>query len=190
MKRPTTVTVFGVLNIVFACVGGCQLGFTFAQPAIQKAMGVEAQENPIVKAMEDDPNVKVVQQIGIATLSLASLVQLAAGIGLLRMRSWGRTISIWYAAYDILSKIVFAALNFMFLQQAINGVPNLQADAGPVGVFMGVFMGCFLIFALVYPILLLIFMNRANVKAAFSGEPGDGDMMDIPDDNPYANPPS
>jgi hypothetical protein len=188
MQRPTTVTVFGILNILFACFGACQLGLIFAQPAIQEAMGAAAQENPLVEEMESDPSMKRVQQVSTVCLSLASLVQLVAGIGLLRMGSWARTLSICYAAYDILSKIVFASLNFMLLQGAVARAPELPAQLGPVAAFMGVVMGCGLIFGLIYPVLLLVFMFRKNVKAAFGPDPGAGDMLDMPDDNPDDNP--
>ena len=192
MKRPTAVTVFGILNILFACFGACQLGLIVAQPAIQEAMGAAAQENPLVEEMENDPSIKRVQQVGIVSLSLASLVQVVAGIGLLRMGSWARTLSICYAAYDILSKIVFASLNFMLMQGVVAKVPGNPAATGSMAAFMGVIMGCGLVFGLIYPILLLIFMFRKNVKAAFGTDPEAGDMLDFPDDNPddnpYANP--
>jgi len=199
MKRPTVITVFGILNIVFSIFGMCGLGFTVAQPAIQQAMeqavrdaGEEVQEDPLQKALAADPNFNLITNISTGFGAVATLVLLISGIALLAMKPWGRTLSIGYSIFDILSKIVFNALLFNSMvpiieaQKDVAGAPPPEAITGLVAGGMG----CGLIFGLIYPILLLVFMLRRTVASAFAA-PGDGessDKMQILDDDQYTNP--
>ena len=199
MKRPTTITVFGILNIVFSIFGMCGLGLAVAQPAIQQAMeqavrdaGEEVQEDPLQKALAADPNFQLMTNISNGFGAVGTLVLLIAGIALLLMKPWGRTLSIGYSIYDILSKIVFNALIFRSMMPIIEAQEEV-ADGPPVEVISGIVaggMGCGLIFGLIYPILLLVFMLRPTVASAFAA-PGDGepsDTMQILDDDQYTNP--
>jgi len=202
MKRPTSVTVFGILNIVFAILGFCGIAFQLAQPFVQEAIeefaekaaadaGQEIKKDPIQEAIKNDPNLKMLGQISNGLSAVATVALLAAGIALLKMKSWGRTLSILYAIYDIVSKIVFAVLNLLIMMPLIAA----QQDAGgpaaeAIGGIVAGSIGCGLIFTLIYPILLLIFMLRSNVREAFAAVGGSGgdDMMQIPDDTPYSDP--
>ena len=198
MKRPTSVTVFGILNIVFAVVGMCGVALTAAQPAIQQAMeqaakddGQEVQQDPVQKLLADDPKVRLITNISTGSGAVVSLVLLISGVALLLMKPWGRTLSIVYAVYDILSKIAFSALNFWFIQSALEGQEEVPAEI-PVGTLQGIFafsFGCSLIFGLVYPIVLLIFMFRTTVTEAFgvSGRSEQSDTMQIFDGDKYSN---
>ena len=198
MKRPTSVTVFGILNIVFAVVGMCGVALTAAQPAIQQAMeqaakdgGQEVQRDPVQELLATDPKVRLIGNISTGSGVVVSLVLLISGVALLLMKSWGRTLSIVYAVYDILSKIVFTALSFWFIQSALEAQEEVPADIPP-GTLEGIFalsFSCSLIFGLIYPILLLIFMFRTAVTEAFgvSGRSEPIDMMQIFDDDQYSN---
>ena len=91
-----------------------------------------------------------------------------AGVGLLRLKSWGRKLSIGYAIYAIVFTIISSAANFMFLfrpmmeeAQQRQGVEAGAAIGGAIGASVG---SCF---GLIYPIILLIFMMRPKVVAAF-----------------------
>lgn len=198
MKRPTSVTVFGILNIVFAVVGMCGVALTAAQPAIQQAMeqaakdgGQEVQRDPVQELLAADPKVRLIGNISTGSGVVVSLVLLISGVALLLMKSWGRTLSIVYAVYDILSKIAFTALSFWFIQSALEGQEEVPAEI-PLGAIQGIFafsFSCSLIFGLIYPILLLIFMFRTAVTEAFgvSGRSEQSDTMQIFDDDQYSN---
>ena len=198
MKRPTSVTVFGILNIVFAVIGMCGVAVTAAQPAILQAMeqgakdnGQEVQQDPVQKLLAADPKVRLIGNISTGSGVVVTLVLLISGVALLLMRPWGRTLSIVYAVYDILSKIAFSALSFWFIQSALEGQEEVPAEI-PVGTLQGIFafsFGCSLIFGLVYPIVLLIFMFRTTVTEAFgvSGRSEQSDTMQIFDGDKYSN---
>ena len=198
MKRPTSVTVFGILNIVFAVIGMCGVAVTAAQPAIQQAMeqaakdnGQEVKQDPVQKLLAADPKVRLIGNISTGSGVVVTLVLLISGVALLLMKPWGRTLSIVYAVYDILSKIAFSALSFWFIQSALEGQVEVPAEI-PVGTLQGIFafsFGCSLIFGLVYPIVLLIFMFRTTVTEAFgvSGRSEQSDTMQIFDGDKYSN---
>ena len=198
MKRPTSVTVFGILNIVFAVIGMCGVAVTAAQPAIQQAMeqaakdnGQEVKQDPVQKLLAADPKVRLIENISTGSGVVVTLVLLISGVALLLMRPWGRTLSIVYAVYDILSKIALSALSFWFIQSALEGQEEVPAEI-PVGTLQGIFafsFGCSLIFGLVYPIVLLIFMFRTTVTEAFgvSGRSEQSDTMQIFDGDKYSN---
>ena len=198
MKRPTSVTVFGILNIVFAVIGMCGVAVTAAQPAIQQAMeqaakdnGQEVKQDPVQKLLAADPKVRLIGNISTGSGVVVTLVLLISGGALLLMRPWGRTLRIVYAVYDILSKIALSALSFWFIQSALEGQEEVPAEI-PVGTLQGIFafsFGCSLIFGLVYPIVLLIFMFRTTVTEAFgvSGRSEQSDTMQIFDGDKYSN---
>ena len=198
MKRPTSVTVFGILNIVFAVIGMCGVAVTAAQPAIQQAVeqaakadGQEVQQDPVQKLLAADPKVRLIGNISTGSGVVVSLVLLISGVALLLMKPWGRTLSIVYAVYDILSKIAFSALSFWFIQSALEGQEAVPAEIPP-GAIQGIFavgFGCSLIFGLVYPILLLIFMFRTTVTKAFgiASRAVQSETMQILDDDQYSN---
>ena len=107
-------------------------------------------------------------KISIVLGLLVSLALLAAGIGLLMLKPWARIVSILYAIYSIVMLIVGSVVNYFFLIQPL--LQQAQQKQGPEaagavgGAIGGMFGSCF---GLIYPVLLLIFMLRPNIKAAF-----------------------
>ena len=77
MKRPTSVTVFGILNIVFAAWGVLGLIASialFAMPADSN--------NPAIRIIHDNPGYAAWLKICIPLGMLSCMALLAAGIGL------------------------------------------------------------------------------------------------------------
>lgn len=163
MERPQAVTVFGILNIIFAVLGVVGMIGTLAMFSVSANS-----DNPIIKVMRESPGyatwMKFTIPIGIITCMLLA----AAGIGLLRLKPWGRKLSIGYAIYAIVFTTISTAINFLFLfrplieeAQQRQGPEAAGAIGGAVGASFG---GCF---GLIYPIILLIFMMRPKIVAAF-----------------------
>lgn len=164
MQRPTVVTVFGILNIVFAAFG---LFGALASVMLFAAAGTNS-NNPVVQIIQNNPGYATWLKFSIVMGVVVCAVLLAAGIGLLKLKPWARTISIIYAIYAIVMVFVGGAVNYFFLVQPMlqqsqhqHGPEAAGAVGGAVG---GMFGSCF---GLIYPVLLLIFMMRANVVAAF-----------------------
>jgi hypothetical protein len=163
MQRPTSVTVFGILNIVFAAFGIFGL---IASIALFFMPGNS--NNPVIKIMNENAAYAMWLKVCIPLGVLSCAALLAAGIGLLRLKSWARKLSIGYAIYAIVFGIIGMVVNFIFLiEPMLKEAQNQQGPeaAGAIGgAIGGSFGGCF---GMIYPVLLLIFMMRPTVVAAF-----------------------
>lgn len=163
MQRPASVTTFGILNIVFAVLGVFGIIGTIAMFSM-----TDASHNPAVKIMRESAVYAGWLKLSLPLGFLSCGVLLAAGIGLLGLKSWARQLSVGYAIYAIIYNILGMVVNVLFLFRPLleeasrkQGPEAAGAIGGAVG---GVFGGCF---GLVYPILLLIFMTRPKLIAAF-----------------------
>ena len=191
MHRPTSVTVFGILNLVFAALGLCGVAFAVMGLTVMANLpeGADRPPNPQLDALQN-PAYMAFNYASIGLGFLATIVLAIAGIGLLKLKSWGRSLSLGYAAYSVVMQIVGVVVSYIFLIQPAMALAEQGNDPQAQGQMVGAIVGgavggCI---GLVYPILLAFFMFRPNVKAAFGAGSADTDMMDIPDDNPYANP--
>jgi len=167
-QRPAAGTVFGILNIIFGALNllcaPAGLIQTFAAQPGQPMPNA----NPGLQAMQDamtDPTYRTVMVILTVIGMAASGALLAAGIGLLNGKPWGRTFSIYYCYYTFLMTVVGAVVSYAFLVQPMlraaanqQGPENAAMIGGAIGaLFGGTCMG------LIYPIFLIIFMNTKKV---------------------------
>lgn len=150
VEKPTSVTVFGILNIVFGSLGllCTPFGLLVGVAAMQKTMEATAAYKMWTLAA------------GIVGIGF-SIWLLVLGIGLLMMKRWARGGSVIYACIMIVWSIVgvgmnIAALSLKWINLPETGLPGFIG--GTVGGMCG---------GLIYPILLLIFMQTARVKQAF-----------------------
>ncbi|HXR48348.1 MAG TPA: hypothetical protein VN784_13015 [Candidatus Limnocylindrales bacterium] len=163
MQRPTSVTVFGILNIVFAAFGVFGLIFSMALFHLPADSN-----NPVVKLIHENPAYAAWLKASILLGVPSCLVLLATGIGLLCLKSWARILSIAYAIYAIVFGIVGTVVNFVVMvvpmAEQARQQQGPEAAAAIGGAIGGTIGGCF---GLIYPVLLLIFMTRPKVAAAF-----------------------
>jgi len=124
--------------------------------------------NPIIQFIHKCPGYAVWLKICIALGLLSCAVLLAAGFGLLSVKPWARFFSIAYAIYAISFCLGGMLINLMFMIQPMLGPAEQQrafatvwAIGGPISGTIGGF------FWLIYPLLLLAFMSRPKVAAAF-----------------------
>jgi hypothetical protein len=167
MQRPVSATVFGILNIAFGVMGLVGLLVSLALFSVA-ATGA----SPVAKIMRENPSYALWIKVSIPLWLLATAALLAAAVGLLKCKEWGRKLSIGYAIYSVLLGVLGLLLNFFFLVQPLlreaaqrQGPEAAGAIGGAVGGSVG---GCF---GLIYPILLLIFMTRPKLVAAFQARP-------------------
>jgi hypothetical protein len=159
-QRPVSVTIFGILNIGLAIFGMMSL-------ALSKVIVALARQSPggIVKLLNDNPAYAAWMKVSIVMGLVSNTVLLVAGVALLLLKNWGRITSIVYGIYAIIWSLAGACIVFVSLTAALHG--NLDRFGGIAIAFglVGAVIG--LAFSLAYPILLLIFMTRPNVVAAF-----------------------
>jgi len=161
-QRPTSVTVFGILNIVFGALGLLCTPISLAAMFLLPTQG-----NPVLEAMREN-RLYLAWTIVSGSLSfVVSGILLAAGVGLLNLKPWARVTSIICAIYGIAACVLGQAMNLSVMipyARKLSESGGPQAAAGIGGMIGGVFGSCF---GLIYPILLLIFLTRPTVKAAF-----------------------
>ncbi len=164
MQRPTSVTVFGVLNIVLAIVGVLAVVASLALLSATASVG-----NPFLRIMQESPAYTVWFKLSLALGLLAGAVLLISGIGLLMMKRWARVAAIVYAIYTIVSGLLGVFMNFFLLFRPLleeaSRRPGPETAGAVGGAIGGTFGGCI---GLVYPVLLIIFMTRPKVVAAFT----------------------
>ena len=148
-QRPTTVTVFGILNIVFGgmgllCVPIGLIGM-FAMPNVVNT--------PAMKGW-----MLISSTVGFA----CTILVLTCGIGLLYMKAWARTGSLVYGWFMIVWTIIGLVANFALITSGQFG----QAQSVLPGMIGGM---CGSLISLIYPILLIVFMRRPDVRNACRG---------------------
>ncbi|MGB7769064.1 MAG: hypothetical protein WBN22_09475 [Verrucomicrobiia bacterium] len=163
MKRPASITVFGILNFLFAALGAVGLIASvalFSPPANPN--------NSVLKLIHEGPAYAIWLKICIPLGLLSCAALLAAAIGLLGLKSWARTLSIAYAIFAIVFCLVAMLINLVLMVQPMFVQAPRQQELEAAGAIGGPISGTIGgLFWLIYPILLLIFMLHPKVVAAF-----------------------
>lgn len=163
MQRPASVTVFGILNFVFAAFGAIGLIASFALLSVP----INSDQS-VVKLMYEGQAYATWLKICIPLGLMSCIVLLAGGIGLLWLKPWARTLSIAYAIYAIAFVVFGMWINLDLMAQPmfqqVSHTQGLEAAGAIGGPISGTIGG---IFWVIYPIVLLVFMLRPKVAAAF-----------------------
>jgi len=163
MQRPTSVVVFGVLNIAFGILG------LFALPIVihSTVTGFNGNNPYFVDSA-------VFRAWAIITMILSPpsvIALLASAYGLLKMRAWGRNLAIIYAAVAIVTALIGQVMNWVYIFQPrlaqIAGDDSGQAAGVWIGVIATVVGG---LVGTAYPVALWFFMSRPRVLAAFASQ--------------------
>ena len=169
--RPTGVTVFAILCFV---LGGFGLLSLLASTAMLLGGGDAAANNPVFELCRTS-NFYFVFTVVSTILGLVFLgVQVAAGFGLLKMAPSGRKLILAYAMYAMVMTVVSNAVNYFFLLPKMRDQMQAQAANGPAAaqqiveasLVVGLVIG--LIAALAFPIAILWYFNRSEIKAKFA----------------------
>lgn len=163
MQRPASVTVFGILNILFGAFG--LFGTLFSGAAVFVA---EAQGLAKAGAEEMNPVWGMWLKISVLLGVVSAVVLITSGGGLLAMRRWGRVLAIVYSVYAIASCVLGVVAQYVFVTQ-----PLLEQAANPAARQATMFMvaaglagSCL---GMIYPLLLWYYMSRQHVVDAFNG---------------------
>jgi len=181
MNRPTSFTVFGVMNLVFGCLLVIGLLINIVQVSGQdkqveqvKRQARMAKDPDLrrmadqLEAMANDKTIKMLTNVQLVLSLLSVVLLIASAIGLLGVKAWGRTLAIFYAGYSILYTIALVIINFTIMMPKM---PDFRGVPGASGMMKGMMIGVsiFYLIWLVYPILLLVFMNKPLAKRAVQG---------------------
>lgn len=154
MARPTSVTVFGILNIVFGSLGLMCTPLAIAALWIPRQPGV----------MQMGAAMMAYTIVGYIVGFFCAILLLAAGIGLLYQKRWARQWSYGYGWFAIVWAIIGIIISVALMAFGIQGSGGLEETAAKVGGVVGGMCGG--IIGLIYPIILVVFMRRPNVVEA------------------------
>ncbi len=164
--RPTGVTVFAILNIIFGLMGVFGIVVSVGMLVLGSRI---AGPNPVMDKMFDSVAYLAFTAVGMVVGIVFSILLLFSGIGLLKMSKSARTISIVYGVYAIVSTILANAVNvFVVFIPALEQAQGAQR-AGMIGGIIGAGIGGLV--GLIYPIALLIYFTRPTVKHYFESWP-------------------
>jgi hypothetical protein len=173
--RPTSVTVFAILGIIFGSIGVLAMLCSLPQ-----YLGVQFAPNPIMDGIRKDPLLMSVT-IGSLVIGLGlSILELFASIGMLSLRRGARRQFVWYAILYIIVSILSIMLSLAVTnprmqevtQRSVQSNPQLNTPQMKAIMQYSSYGGvCMAVVMLIWPILILYFMTRPHVKHAF-GEDG------------------
>jgi hypothetical protein len=180
-KRPTVVTVLGIINIVFASLG--LAGNLCCGVAVLVFAGVfnQAVQDPQFRQMKDlidgiqraAPDLVTYFVSLIVLGTILSLSLLIGGIGLLKMKNWARVLCIWVAVLHLLVQAGHFVYDITVIQPAVaQAQQQLLAQAGaaapPPNPFGNIVLSGFSsIISVAYYIVLLVFLLQPRIAAAF-----------------------
>jgi hypothetical protein len=145
---PQSIKVFGVLNLVFAGLGF--FAFLFLAAVLfggMKLLDVTTAD------MEDavGSGYMTYLKITLVVAVIETIALLVSGIGLLKLRPWGRTLAIAYAIFSLATTAIGIAVTLTMLDDPSELASDLRG--------------------VVYPVLLLAFMLGARVRTWFASNP-------------------
>jgi len=179
-KRPTVLTVMGILNIVFGSLGlVCDLCMGLGILLVVGAPGgggaFQGRDNPFAEigkqlaVVQGEVPYHTAVQVGQVVVGFfTSILLLVAGIGLLKIRNWGRMLSIAYSVVAILVTLANAIYTMAIVNPAVERLMLRQQGMDTsafnnIGAILGAVIG------MTYPIILLIMMLLPSVAAACAG---------------------
>lgn len=207
-KPPTTVTVLGILNLIFGigvpphgilCTvcGGFGLGTMWVLSTREGNDDISRALAEVWRAFQDVPGYvpievsRLVLELGLGVLLICS------GAGLLKLRPWARPTAIIFSILTIVIQLAYTIYVVTMVNPALEGLqarmaamPGQQANPfqGMSNTLMTVFGA---IFGIAYAVVLLAFMLSPTVVAALKPPPPEeySAQPDMPPDDPDAPPP-
>ena len=186
--RPTSVTVMGILNIIFGSLFLlCYLcnGVSLIMQSSNRGGGFGGANDPgveLMNQMQAEIPGFMAYQVGSSLLHLTlSILLLTSGIGLLNMANWARILCIFYAILTILSQIGALIFQLAYVNPAMNrwqqefiarqGAAGRMGAADPTGnvAMSNVQSVGGAVIGMIYAIVLLVIMLLPSVSAAFAG---------------------
>jgi hypothetical protein len=193
--RPSAVVVLGILHLVgggldlLATVcGGVGMAVQDGAPFMGQRSGDGGGLDfaQLQKKMQELPGYQEMAYGGLGANLLLGFMLLAAGVGLLNMQPWARTLSLVYAPLAICDRLVSFFYSLLVVLPGVSVAIPLSSTAAQEEAAMSLMRASIMIGVVVdllfiaYPIMVLVILTRAPVVAAFRAE--EPPQMDLPDD--------
>jgi hypothetical protein len=164
--KPTSMVVFGILNLVFGAFGILMLGLVVLGLFLDLP---KDPDNPMQQVMENPTYKTLTMGLQVFSVVLTAIL-IASGVGLINGQLYGRRLAIIYAIGTMILVLIGSAITIVYVALPVFAAAN-ELPEGPerIGVYVG---GSFLflqpVCGMIYPLLLLIFMKRAPIKNYFN----------------------
>ncbi len=165
-ERPTSVTVFAIINLVLAGLG--VIGLIFWLIGKLGLIPQSPQENPILEAMENSAGYQLFTDITTGFGLVVTIFLIAASIGMFSLQPWARKVTIGWGIYSTLIVLVAFVVNYLVLFG-----PLLADLTGPerIGIIFAVIFGAVIsVFFIGYYLLMIFMLTRPHVVEAFTPE--------------------
>jgi hypothetical protein len=173
-ERPTSVTVFAIINLVLSGLG--VVGLIFWLIGKLGLMPTSSHENPALELMENSAGFQLFTDISTGLGLVVIILLISASIGMFSLKPWARKVTIGWGVYSIFMAIIGMALNYV----VIFG-PLLADLDGPerIGMMIGmIFAIVFTVFFIGYYLLMIFMLTRPHVVEAFTPDPYDNELDD------------
>jgi hypothetical protein len=160
--RPTVVTVLAIIGIVLGALGVLCKPMSLMMYFVPMPAG-----NPVMDRMKADQALFIWTMASTSVGWFLSIVLLVCGIGALALKEWSRQGLIGWSILTLVVDLAVMIFNWVWVMPRMNkilaGQPN---PGGNIGMIAGIAVG--VVFSVALPIVLIYFMTRPAVKAAFA----------------------
>lgn len=168
-QRPTSVTVFAIINIVLSGLGVLGIIFWFINKL--GLIPQPAQKDFMTQAMQDSTVMVIYQDVATILGIFITILMIAASISMFSLKPWSRLVTIAMGVYGIVQLLLSYGLGYV----CVHG-PLLQSVTGQDLVIVKVAMivgGTITLVFIGYYLLMIIMLTRPHVVDAFTPEPDD-----------------
>lgn len=165
------VKAIGILEVVFGAMG------VFSWPMMQglRSLTQAISRDPVSRRIDEltwSGTMGTWTRIAMVLGSLLGVALVAAGIGVLKRRPWGRKLSLAYGAAALVSAIIGQAMTWIYLMPELERATRTAHDPASRGAAWGGLLGggAGAIAGAMLPVGLLIIMTRPEVKRVFGEE--------------------
>ncbi len=148
IEQPTSITVFGVLNIIFGIIGLLYGPYILYRHFVM-----------VSRTTEVSFEIKIWILFALCLSVGLSICSLILGIGLLKLKKWARRGSVVFALVYISLIFCVMALKLWLISPSV--IPDDKVVEF-IAHTTGRYINCF-----IYPVTLLIFMKTKKFKQAF-----------------------
>ncbi|MFQ6131663.1 MAG: hypothetical protein ACE5R4_06480 [Armatimonadota bacterium] len=161
-QRPAIVTVIGILAIAFGVMG------LFALPInIMQIMGVWP-GSEFTRPMFQNPPMGTWMKVGVFLTPVSCALWIISGVGLLRLRPWGRILAIGLIVFGLLTQLLMTVLMVPAMQSSVGTMfPVGSQQAAMMKTIMTASMAVGMVFGVGIMVTLLILLTRPHVRQAF-----------------------
>ena len=164
LKRPASLSVFGILNLVFGTLGLLSAALSYKLYFTP----LEGQTGIMPDLMRSDSFYASCMRINLVPATLFVIAQIISGIGLIQAREGGRKLALFCGVYGILAGIFIGYLSYYHVipfsvEYVVKNVKDpaiaeVTRNASKVGGIIGIGVG------FIYPVLTLVFLGKKSVR--------------------------